>query len=285
MNDFVVKEDINLQKYTSFKVGGTAKFLVENVNEHNIENVIKHFHINYQPKVIGGGTNLLINDVYFDECIIKLSDEGYKFYSNLNIQVSAGMKLSKLLNILKKNNCSGLEILAGVPGTVGGAVFVNAGSKDLGIMEFVERVTIYNIQKGLYTIEKKDIKYSYRYTNIDGIILNIQFKFMYQNSEVIKSEMKRNYDKKIKNQPVQEKSAGCFFKNPIGKSAGQIIDNLGFKTFSINGAIVSSKHANFILNNGNAKADDIYQIMLSIQNKVKDVKKIVLEPEVRFWGF
>ena len=185
MKKFNIKENVSLKKYNSFKVGGSVKFLVENVNVENLLEVLRILNINYLPKVIGGGTNLLINDIFFDECIIKLSDEGALVKPNHKVSVSAGMSLSKFLNFLKKNGCSGLEFLAGVPGTVGGAVFVNAGSKETGILEFIEKITLFTLDKGFYTLYTKDIEYSYRNTNIEGIIFHIEFQFKYQESRKI----------------------------------------------------------------------------------------------------
>ena len=202
------------------------------------------------------------------------------------IYVEAGERLSKICQFAINHSLSGLESAAGIPGTVGGAIMMNAGTKSWKISDIIESIDVLN--KNMLTaktIEKKDLDFSYRRLNQSGVIMAVRLKLLETNQEKIKKTFKKNLIKKNTTQPVSLASAGCFFKNPTsGKSAGELIEKSGLKGMRINDAMVSEKHANFIVNINNATYEDILLLKQHIQKIVFKKYHIKLKTEVRLEG-
>lgn len=279
-----IQENIKLAPYTTFKIGGFASYFVEvktkeeilEVLEFNQKNNLKYF-------VLCGGSNVLFSDEGFDGLIIKLRLTDLKIEKDI-ICAEAGVKLMSLINFGLKNNLTGLEFLAGVPGEVGGAVRGNAGAFGKEINKYLEKVEIIRDGK-IIELEKNEIKFSYRYSifkkNKD-IILASYFKLEKGDVDEARKEIEKNINYRKEKHPW-EPSAGSIFKNPkhlIDLPAGKLIDGAGLKGYKIGQAQISEKHANFIINLGGAKASDVKKLIELAKEKVRDKYKIELKEEV-----
>ncbi len=243
--------------------------------------------------VIGGGSNSLINDKNKDIVIISLG----RFFNNINfikngeISCGAAFKTSRFVTECYKKSYD-FSFLAGIPGTIGGGVAGNAGTRHNSVCEFVEsveclRLKSCSIVQENYRLKKKD--YGYRILNIKNLlaITNIKFKKEITEKEMILNEIHKKIKYKKKAQPLDKFTAGCFFKNPLDsdKTAAELIDALGFKGFKYGGAAITKKHANFIENYLNATSDDIYKLSKIIYGSVNDNFNIKLKNEVKLVGF
>jgi len=285
--------DEPLKKYTSFKVGGPADLLALPENKQELKSLLKKaFDLDIPVTFFGGGTNLLITDKGIrglvvittqlkSEISITATDSHKK-----TICVEAGERLSKVCRFAIAHCLSGLEFAAGIPGTIGGAIMMNAGTQSGDMSGIVKSIDVLN-QKSLEveTIEKKDLDFSYRRLDQPGIIVAAKLSLKKANPKKIEETFKLNLNKKNATQPVSFASAGCFFKNPdTGKTAGELIEKSGFKGVKINDAMVSQKHANFIININNATCEDVLLLRQQIQETVLKKYHIKLETEVRVEG-
>jgi len=276
-------KNIKLSKYTSLKIGGQVEnfYVVENENE--LRQILKNSEKNL--KILGCGTNLLINDSQLEFDVIKLDGEFKKID---DLRVGSAVLLNRFLQHLADKNLSGLEILSGIPGTIGGAIFGNAGSKYGCILDFVRSVKIMDFEGNVKVFDKKDLDYGYRKSGIskDSIILEIEFdstKFKNIDSEKIKILMKEILKEKVAGQPYDELSAGCVFKNCEGISTGKMIDELGLKGLSRGKVKVSEKHGNFFVVEKDAKFKDFIDLIEEIRDKIYNSKQIRLEVELNIW--
>lgn len=272
--------NVSLKNYNTLKLGGSAKemFFPEDYNE--LINKLKNLEKNSEKFfLLGGGSNLIISDEDFDGTIINL-----KNFKNLSIEkniltVESGLSLgyinSKILNLGFTN----FTWAIGIPGTLGGAIYGNAGAYNKDIFTDLISVTVIkeNVKKILL---KEEIKHSYRKTSFkDEIIIEATFRLTKSDVEDAKKEMFKNTEKRIKSQPLEYKNAGSTFKNPEGFSAGRLIDECNLKNFCINDACISEKHANFIINKKNASFNDVVNLIEYVKKEVKEKKNISLELE------
>ena len=289
MNEYGnVYENIDLRKYTTFGIGGNAKYLIEVSNENNFVSLIKYLkkqHIKYF--ILGNGSNVILDDNFFDGVIIKL-DKLNKIEVNDNIvTASCGVKLGFLNNVALQNGLVSLYFASLIPGQVGASVLGNAGCYNHDLMEYVKSVKVLDENENIRIIPKSEIKYGYRYTSLTGnIILSVTFEL--EKGDPIKTLklIKENNDKRLASQPLEEKNVGSIFKNPDGFVAGKLIDDLGLKGYHIGGACVSEKHANFIVNKNNATTADVLNLINFIKLKVYENYKINLEvePKIILWS-
>jgi UDP-N-acetylmuramate dehydrogenase len=278
---------MELKKLTTFHIGGKAQyyFPVRNIAELTDKlSFIRRKKLRFY--VLGGGANLLVQDNVLKGAVIKLAGDFSAIKKNGNrVIAGSAVTLSKLVKFGAKNNLSGAEFLWGIPGTLGGAVKGNAGTKDQSIGQLVRSI---NGVSGLGNVEVfkgKDITFGYRCANIGDIfiITSVELSLHKSRENVIKRNIEI-YRQKKSAQPWGY-SAGCIFKNPSGTSAGALIDRAGLKGYKIGGAEISSQHANFIINKtGRAKAADVWRLIKLIRKKVWDVHGIKLEPEIKLWG-
>jgi UDP-N-acetylmuramate dehydrogenase len=251
------QENIPLAEYTTFKIGGPAKyFLVAKTTDDLIEAVDFTKSKNLPYFILGGGSNLLISDKGFDGLVIKIPNSKFKI-QNSKIIAEAGVPLGKLVKCSIDAGLTGLEWAVGIPGTVGGAVKVNAACFGGNMKDLVKKV-------------KK----------IDDIIISVELKLKKGNQEKSKRIIKEFIKKRKQTQPIEYPSAGCIFKNPPGQFAGQLIEQSGLKGKQIGQAMVSEKHANFIINLGGAKANDVLKLINLIKKSVKDKFNLDLEEEI-----
>lgn len=276
-----------LRNYTTFKIGGPAEFFIQPKNINALRQLLRFVKRYHLPlRVIGAGSNILSSDKGFKGVVLKLNSAGFKsiIFKHTNFSAGSAVTLNQVLNIAQRKGLSGLEFLAGIPGTVGGALIMNAGAQGESIGDFVEEARVMDYNGKIKTLNKRDIKFGYRTSNLAKyIILSASFNLLKKDKEEIKERITRYLNYRKATQDLSKPSAGCIFKNPNGMSAGKLIDLCALKGKSIGGATISLRHANFILNQGGAYASDVLELMRLIRKKVKAKFNIALEPEIKIW--
>ncbi len=277
-----IYENVSLKDYNTYHIGGHAKYLIKPY-AHKLPSLITFLNKENIPwYILGGGSNVILPDEDFEGAIIILSNYQEIIEDNDIFRVEAGINLGKFIQATLARGYVSLTPLVGIPGTLGGAIVGNAGCNKVDIFKYLEEVTYYDFAKGIIKKKKKDIKYGYRKTEFKKtkvIILEAKFKLVKGDVLEAKKIMQSNLQKRKETQPLDTYNAGSVFKNPDGDSAGKLIDEVGLKGFSINGAMVSKKHANFIINKEKATSKDIKNLIKYIEEKVKKEKKVELELE------
>ncbi len=274
-----IYENVKQKDYTTYKLSGTIKKVIYPNNVKDLTKLLSYLkQNNIKHKVIGNGSNLIFKDNY-DGVIIKL-DRLNKVLINGNvIEVDAGYSLSKLALKTAKLGLSGLEFASGIPGTIGGAIYMNAGAYKKCMRDIVESVTVLNENGELVTLKNKDLKFEYRQSilkNSNLICLKATLKLAYGNKEEILKKIKDHQYKRLSSQPLEYPSAGSVFRNPEAMFAGKLIEDLNLKGTQIGDAAISEKHANFIINKGNATGKDVIELINLIKDKVKKEYNIEL---------
>lgn len=282
-----VKFQEPMKKHTTFRVGGPARYFTQPRDTQDLKLLLKSRERDNIPiLILGAGSNILAADKGVDGLVIHLHSPFFKKLSlkKSRIYASCGVSLSKVSSFAKEHGLSGLEFLAGIPGTVGGALAMNAGLPGENIGDLVEMVTVMDYQGRIKTLNKKNIKFAYRQSNLARyIILSAVLKMIKKNKQEIKDSVRRYLKSRHRSQDTCWPSAGCVFKNPARESAGRLIDLCGLKGKKIGDACISKKHANFILNLGSAKAHDVLRLMALVEKKVKNKFNVNLEPEIKIW--
>jgi UDP-N-acetylmuramate dehydrogenase len=236
--------------------------------------------------VLGLGANLLVGDQGVDGAVFRLDHDFWrrvKFAGN-TLEAGAGVDMQRLLVRTIKQGLAGIECLAGIPGTIGGGVRMNAGGKFGDIGALITRVSVMDVTGVLFERTKDDLVFDYRSTNISArFILSATLELDEDDPERIMKRTKEIWMFKRNTQPLNTKNCGCIFKNPRGLSAGALIDQAGLKGFRVGGAEVSDKHANFIIAHPGCKADDVMKLVKIIREKVFDKNEIHLDSEVQIW--
>ncbi|MEA3369592.1 MAG: UDP-N-acetylmuramate dehydrogenase [Candidatus Ratteibacteria bacterium] len=273
-----------MRGHTTFAVGGPAEAWVEPRDIEDLKNLmvfVKKHKLNYL--VVGKGSNIIVKDRGVRGLVINLS-RYFRKIDNLSngIEVQAGLDLSDLLWQLEKNGLTGLEFLKGIPGTVGGVIWMNAGLADKNIGEFVSRVKIINEKGEMKEFNSDQLQFAYRKTILpeSGVIFEVTLKLAGGSKKTVKQVGQAYFQRKMESQPLSFASAGCIFKNPDGKPASVLIDKLNLKGCRQGGAEISSQHANFIIKKGETKAADILGLIRIIERKVKEKQGINLEKEI-----
>ena len=293
MNKIIFSQNRNLSSYTTIKVGGVAEYFAEPKNIDEFSYLLKWANLNQQRcHIIGAGSNLLINNIFIKGLVIctkKMKSLTINPYSG-TVEAETGVMLPTLSNSLAKNRLKGGEWAVGIPGTLGGAIYMNAGACNLSLAKNLISVKVIdNKTNTKLEINKKDIKFGYRFSsfqNNDFVIISAKLHFEPNgNLKKLIQTTKNNLKFKTETQPYQHPSFGSVFKNPENSYAAKLIDDIGLKGFKIGGAEVSTMHSNFIINNSSASSKDIYELITVIQQKVLQKKGIYLQPEVRMIGF
>ncbi len=279
--------NVFISKYTTYKVGGVASFLVYPKNIEKLVLLIKLINKhNIKFKILGNGSNVLFSDKKYDGVLIKLTEfDDLEIIGN-RIRVGAGYSLMKLSRFALKNSLTGLEFASGIPGTVGGAVFMNAGAYKSDMGYVVRSVKVLTPDYRIIQLENKELNFHYRTsffkTHPDYICLEATISLMHGDKakieEVIKSRLKR----RLESQPLNYPSAGSVFRNPTGMFAGELIEKAGLKGLKKGGAMISDKHANFVVNTGNASSSDIKELIDYAKNKVKENYNVEMLVEQEF---
>ena len=237
---------------------------------------------------MGGGSNLLIPEEEYPGVVIKLKDDYWKQFEKIDActyKVGAGVVLNQILNLMEQNGIGGFEFLDGIPGTLGGALSMNAGTKGVGILDRVISVDWMNFSGQIHTFKHAELQYGYRSCNTlkNGVILSAVLKGELSSKEAIKAQRHLLKTQRHLSQP-KGASLGCFFKNPATNSAGQLIDQAGLKNVHMGDVFVSPVHANFIVNKGSGTYNDVLKLIRIVRNTVQEKTGIVLDPEVRLLG-
>ncbi len=279
------KRDEPMKKHTSCKVGGVAKvFVIPNTQKKAMELVRQLLKLNIKYYIVGNGTNLLVSNNGFDGVIICTNKLKKIRVKNTSVYIESGVNLFALGKFLKEKELGGLEFLYGVPGSVGGAVIMNAGAYGNEIGNFVEYIKIFDGCK-TKIISNKKMKFSYRRSYLQDksiLVLGVKLNLKKSNSKEIEKKQMEVFNKRIASQPYDKPSFGSTFKRQNNFAIGQIIDNLGLKGFAIGGAQISKKHAGFVINVGNATCQDYQKMIKYIQQKIFENYGFVPEPEVKF---
>lgn len=279
-----IEKDISLSTLTTYKTGGIAKLVVYPNNINNLKQMLKLIHkYNIKYFILGKGSNTLFSDKEFNGVIIKLDKLNNFKIKQTEIYVESGMILSKLVQASVRKELTGLEFAIGIPGTIGGAIYMNAGAYGNNMSNIVKSVIVLNEKFQIKEIPLEKLKFDYRYSifqdNKNLICVAANIKLEHGNHDEIASKIKENLLKRKNSQPLEYPSAGSVFRNPEGNYAGKIIEELGLKGKNIGGAEISTKHANFIINKNNASSSDILNLIKLVQKEVKDKYKIDLKLE------
>jgi len=288
-----IQNNISLLNYTTIKVGGHTEYFSEPSSISELENILKWARKNnIICQIFGAGSNLLISEKTWRGlfiCTKKLKSINLNPMTGI-LEAESGVMLPTISNLLAKNSCKGGEWTIGIPGTVGGAIFMNAGYGKFSISKHLISVKVLDIQTlNIFNIYEKDLTFKYRFSPFQKnklIILSAKFYFEPGGDKyLITNTTKANLKKKTDSQPYHLPSFGSIFKNPDNYYAGKLIEESGLKGFKLGGAQVSTMHANFIVNHLEASSEDIYQLISLIQEEVQQKKGIFLHPEVRMIGF
>ncbi len=294
-SDINITENVNMSKYTSFKAGGCAALMVEVFDIKQLKEVLKVVSDENVPHMIlGNGSNTLFRDTGYEGVVIKLScdnfsdvfiDETDKGYM---VTAGAAILLSTLAKILLNESLTGFEFASGIPGSLGGAIFMNAGAYDGEIRQIVHSVkTVSPDGRDEKIFSSSEMDFGYRYSSLRDngyIAVEACLKLEKGHKDDIAAKMKELAEKRNSKQPVKYPSAGSTFKRPEGYFAGKLIQDAGLKGVTVGGAQVSALHSGFIINKGGATATDIIDLITLVQNRVYDEFGVMLEPEVRIIG-
>jgi len=281
------RHDVPLQKYTSFRTGGAAEIFVEPLGTSELKKVLQ-FCKDEQKKVFifGKGTNLLVGDNGVKGVVIHLGGINFKNVERDGRYVlsGAGVSLSKLIRAVALSGFGGLEVLAGIPGTVGGAVMMNAGGKYGVISDTISSLTTMSFDGSIIKHMRGDVEFEYRGCNLSKqIVIEVEFHLNESKIEVVLEKMDEIYNEKQEKQPLGTLNAGSIFKNTPQYKAAELIDKASLKGLKVGGAIVSEKHANFIVNTGNATSTDILELIKIIKKTIKQKYNVSLEEEIHIW--
>ncbi|MFA5863527.1 MAG: UDP-N-acetylmuramate dehydrogenase [Phycisphaerae bacterium] len=284
----IVAENEPLGKYTWLKIGGPARYLVRPRSQEELSTVIERCrNENYPWKILGQGANLLIDSKGLNAVVIKLDHIAFKEIEIAKSTVTAGggASLSLVIQESIKKGLSGMEVLVGIPGSVGGAVKMNAGGRFGDIGTLVSRIKVVDKSGTCFWREKPELNFEYRNANIhDQIVVAAELELMSDDPQRILSRMKETWILKKTSQPLSLRSAGCVFKNPAASEpAGLLIDKAGLKGKAIGGAMVSEQHANFIINQDTATFEDIFALINLVRKTISDRYGIDLELEIELW--
>lgn len=282
-----VLKDEPLYKHTTYRVGGPAKLFVKVQHVDGLIEVIKYCRKHRIPLfVIGRGSNLLFSDKSFDGIIISLENMNQYHVNGSEVTAQSGVTMIKLAYDCAKIGLSGFEFMGGIPGNIGGGIFMNAGAYKSCLSEVVKSVKVLDERLKVFELSKDEMDFSYRHSIIQDhpkwIVLEATFELENKSVEEINETLDKRKERRMSTQPWNKPSAGSVFRNPEGSSAWKYIDDAGLRGYEIGGAQVSPKHSNFIVNNGYASAKDIYDLIFYVQKTVQDQFGVLLKPEVRF---
>lgn len=291
MNENIIKnyeyyKDISLKKYNTYRLDVKCGYLIYPSNTKELIDLLKYLkenNINYF--ILGGGSNIILAKPYFD-VVIKLDKLNNIEIKDNIVTAGAGVSLIYLANLCMNNNLNGLAFAGGIPGMVGASTAMNAGAYKEDMASIVKEVKVLTPDLEIVTLTNKDLNYSYRNSFLkehkDYICIEVTLEMSYEDKEQIKETMTSRKQRRVDTQPLDKPSAGSVFRNPEGLSAGKLIEDAGLKGYKIGGAEISTKHANFIVNNGDATYEDILELIDYTKKKIKEIYNIdlILEQEI-----
>ncbi len=285
-----MREHESMREHCSFKVGGEVRAYIEPKDIWEMSKVFFYLHMcDVMPLVIGKGTNIIIPEEGLDICVVctaGLSKLRMGETEN-TVYAEAGVSLARLAQFAQQNGLAGLEFASGIPGSVGGAVMMNAGAYGGEMKDVIDSVVMYYLtEQALCEVKGEDCGFDYRksgFARVPCAITGAVFKLTPDDPEAIAARMRELNDKRRKSQPLDLPSAGSAFKRPVGGYAAALIDEAGLKGYTVGGAQVSEKHAGFVVNRGDASYDDIVELMDHVRRTVYEKSGITLEPEIKIY--
>ena len=278
-----------MSRHTSFRIGGPVEVMAFPKSSEELSQLLKvSALLDTKPVILGAGTNVLAPDAGMSGLVICLKDclDGMELVDDTHIRVMAGVTMTRAAIFAANHNLSGLEFAHGIPGTVGGGVYMNAGAYGGEICQVCTRVQIMDCQGNLRWLSNEEMEFSYRHSVLEetgDIVICAEFDLTAAPAEDVKAKMKELQAKRSASQPLDLPSAGSAFKRPVGGYAAALIDQAGLKGYQVGGAAISTKHAGFAVNLGGATADDVRNLLSQVSDIVFDKSGIRLEPEVRIW--
>jgi UDP-N-acetylmuramate dehydrogenase len=288
-NDGDIKENVSLKTLTTLKVGGISKYVFYPKDVTSLKKALTLFkenNINY--KIFGNGSNIIPSDKIYDGVIIKLSSLNNLKINDEVIEVEAGYSLMKLAKEVIKLGLSGLEWANGIPGTIGGAVYMNAGAYKQDMSFVLEKITALDENMNIVTLNKDELDFSYRHSRLmeeNLICLSATLKLEKKDISLIEEVVNKRKEKRMETQPLEYPSAGSVFRNPFNDFAGRLVEECNLKGKQIGGAMISLKHANFIINKDNATGKDVLDLINLAKKEVKEKFNIELKQEQELFNF
>ena len=277
-----------MSNHTSFRIGGAAEVMAFPKNTDELADILKQADaLGIKPRILGAGTNVLAPDEPLEGIVVCLKHlDGMEVLSSSRIGVMAGVTMTRAALFAAKNGLSGLEFAHGIPGTVGGGVFMNAGAYGGEISQVLESALVMQSDGKLYRLTQEQMEYTYRHSILEiteDIVVYAVFNLEKTREVLVKLKMQDLMEKRSKSQPLDLPSAGSAFKRPQGGYAAALIDEAGLKGYQVGGAAISTKHAGFAVNLGGATAQDVKTLLNDVSNIVYEKSGIRLEPEIRIW--
>ena len=286
--DLKYVRDEPMHKHLSFRVGGRAKRMAFPKNAEQVVLLMSFASAcGARPLIIGNGTNLLVPDEGLDRLVVNMAGEfaAVGMLGECELTATAGVSLTRLALFAFEHSLTGLEFAHGIPGTLGGAVCMNAGAYGGEMKDVITSVTLLDPARGIVTLKADEMQFSYRRSMLSDhpeyVVLSATFRLQRGDKDAINAKMRELMEKRRASQPLEYPSAGSTFKRPTGYYAGTLIEDCGLKGCRVGGAEVSQKHAGFIINVGNATCQDVLTLIEKVQKTVYDAHGVMLEPEVR----
>lgn len=284
-----IKLDEPMKKHTTFRIGGPADYLVTPNTVEELEQVLAACNAAKEPFfILGNGSNLLVSDAGIEGVVIQLFQNFNKFtIEGTIIKAQAGVLLSKIGNAVKQAGLTGFEFAAGIPGSLGGAMVMNAGAYGGEMKDIVQAVQLMDYNGNLLELSGEEMHFAYRHSIVHEkkyIVIGATIKLEYGEKDKIEARMEELALARKTKQPLEYPSAGSTFKRPEGYFAGKLIQDAGMRGYCVGDAQVSEKHCGFVINKGNATASDVMQLICDVQKKVKEQTGVDLEPEVMLTG-
>jgi len=287
--NFDIKENVSFKTLTTYKTGGICKYLVSPKNVESLIELIKILkNSNIDYKILGNGSNILVSDETFNGVVIKLDKLNDLEINDTTITVGAGHSLISLALTCSNKGLSGLEWASGIPGTVGGAVYMNAGAYLKSVSDFLIEIKMLDNDLSIKTLKCEELGFSYRKSNLMDnkyIVLSATFKLVDGEKDEILKVIKDRKERRMSSQPLEYPSAGSVFRNPEGDYAGRLVEECGLKGKQIGGAQISEKHANFVINKDNATSSDIKFLIELAKSEVYKKFNIELKIEQEFFNW
>lgn len=279
----------SMAKHTSLRIGGEAEIMAFPKSVDQLRELLKiSALLDCKPAILGAGTNVLAPDEGIRGMVICLKDSlsGMRQTGDTTLCIMAGVTMARAAVFAAGLGLSGLEFAHGIPGTVGGGIYMNAGAYGGEIAQVVKKVWVMDLDREIHEYTAEEMDFSYRHSRLetqDGIVLEAEFELLPASEETVRSRMRQLQQKRLASQPLNLPSAGSAFKRPVGGYAAALIDQAGLKGYRVGGAAISEKHAGFAVNLGGATAADLEALLDQVSRKVYDNSGIRLEPEIRVW--
>ena len=278
-----------MAKHTSFRIGGNVEVMAFPKSREELSKLLKTSALlDVKPVILGAGTNVLAPDEGIRGLVICLKDclDGIEPLNDTHIRVMAGVTMTRAAVFAAAHGLGGMEFAHGIPGSVGGGVYMNAGAYGGELCQIVESVEIMDMAGNIRRVSNPEMRFSYRHSALEeepGIVISADFALQPKPAEEVKARMKELMGKRSASQPLDLPSAGSAFKRPVGGYAAALIDQAGLRGYQVGGAAISEKHAGFAVNKGGATAEDVKNLLRQVSDKVYENSGIRLEPEVRIW--